>query len=63
MTMEITTGIITDHGIPRVGLRVQQSADDPDPLTIALSPALARKVAFSLMEDADQLEPPAWREE
>ena len=60
--MEITTGIIQNHGIPRVGLRIQTSEDDPDPITYCLSPDPARKVAFSPMEDADQLEPPIWRE-
>ncbi len=61
--MEITTGTIDDHGIVRVGLRVQASEDDADPVTYSLRPDLARKVAFGLMEEADRLDPPAWREE
>lgn len=60
--MEITTGIITDHGIERVGLRVQVSEDDNEPITYAMSPEMARKVAFSLMSEADTLDPPMWRE-
>jgi hypothetical protein len=61
--MEITTGIIDYKGNPLVGLRVQESVDDNDPITYILGPELARKVAFSLMEEADKLDPPAWREE
>jgi hypothetical protein len=60
--MEITTGIIDEHGVPRVGLRVQESEDDHDCVTYVLSPELARKVAFSLMQEADELDTPMWRD-
>lgn len=60
--MEITTGIIDDHGVQRVAMRVQQDEMDPEPLTLALSPELARMVAFALAEEADRLAPPMWRE-
>jgi hypothetical protein len=58
--MELTTGIIDDHGVSRVGLRVQENEDDPDPVTFPLSPEKARRVAFGLMSEADRLDPPLW---
>jgi hypothetical protein len=54
---------ISDHGIPRVGLRIQTGEDDPDPVTYCLSLEVARQVAFSLMSDADKLDPPIWSKE
>ena len=60
--MEITTGIIDDHGVPRVGLRVQTGEHDQECVTYAMNAELARKVAFSLMQEADELDPPMWRE-
>lgn len=59
--MQIHTGItVGENGLRAIGLHVIAEEYDATPLTIVMSPELARQVAFSLMEEADRLEPPAW---
>lgn len=59
--MQITTGILEHHGAPFVGIRIQENDDDENCISYVLDVNLARKVAFSLMERADELDPP-WEE-
>lgn len=60
--MQIRTGIHEDEdGVQLVALLVEvDEYDDDDPVTIVMPAAVAREVAFGLVEQADKLDPPGW---